>query len=41
MALFAIAAITRRARFHEVLVSVNVVLLAIYIGALFIHMPGR
>ncbi len=41
MALFATAAITRRPRFHEVLVSVNLLLLVVYIGALFIHLPGR
>ena len=41
MALFATAAITRRARFHEVLVSVNFVLIAVYIGTLFTHLPGR
>ena len=40
-AVFAIAATTRKVRYHEVLVAVNVALLAVYIGVLFNHMPGR
>lgn len=41
MVMFAVAAITRRPRIHELLVPVNLLLMALYIGTLFTHMPGR
>jgi hypothetical protein len=39
-ALFAAGAVARRARFHEALVAVNLVLLSLYVGTLFTQMPG-
>lgn len=40
MAVFTIAAVTRRAGYHQVIVSASLALLAVYIGTLFTQLPG-
>jgi hypothetical protein len=40
MAVFAIAAVTRRPGYHQVMVSASLALMAVYIGMLFTQLPG-